>query len=554
MDLLIKLKLLWLGFLETAGFKIAAQPPITSQRLTVRCLAALGLGMLMRLSFMPISAWWIVWPVLLMSWRLIFAAANFWEASSILSSWWLGLFSVTLLPWVSHSLMHYAYFSWWLAALAVVVLLAFLVTLIGWCGGLLWLAARQCHHRWLFRSLMVLILLLMETILARIGECAWFNLAYTQLGGVFIGLVPLIGSLGMTLVVLWHLVLSYEWFIWLPDNEAEVSAEEASRLHMIYMVFSLGALLLSGVGWFYARHVTKPQNAAPLTIQVVQQATRPDQKWQSDWETLYLTVSGLESWLHNEQLCSQESLSECLRPVIRPKTSRAAAKLLIWPEGAIAEIVRLSDDFWQQLSSELEYRNIGLISGCLIANEENNAVSNGLLGLGLAHGVYRKQRLLPFGEYVPGVQLLTERWQRYLARIIPFSNLTAGEAQGPSVTFTGSEVPLLIGTAICSELGYQYLLSQQLPEAQLLVTIGDDSWFSLSASLGWLHLGVARMRSLESGRYQVWANNSGPSAIIDPMGRVLKAPSGKSAILEAKVYPLQHRYWHHRLTKFRWVP
>ena len=73
--------------------------------------------------------------------------------------------------------------------------------------------------------------------------------------------------------------------------------------------------------------------------------------------------------------------------------------------------------------------------------------------------------------------------------------------------------------------------------SQLLTSITNDAWFGRS-SAPWQHLAMARMRSVETGRYLARAANTGVSAIVDPYGRVVQSnarcsrrpsPSARSA-------------------------
>ena len=96
------------------------------------------------------------------------------------------------------------------------------------------------------------------------------------------------------------------------------------------------------------------------------------------------------------------------------------------------------------------------------------------------------------------------------------SSFSAGSATQPPLR-AGS---FRIAPYICYEIVYPELVAAHAREADLLVTISNDSWFG--ASIGPLqHLQMARMRALENGRYLIRGTNNGVSAIIDHRGQVL---------------------------------
>jgi apolipoprotein N-acyltransferase len=62
------------------------------------------------------------------------------------------------------------------------------------------------------------------------------------------------------------------------------------------------------------------------------------------------------------------------------------------------------------------------------------------------------------------------------------------------------------------------MVSKSDPE--LLVNMTNDAWFG-DTSEPWEHLALSQFRAIEHHRYFVRATNSGVSAIIDPVGRVM---------------------------------
>jgi apolipoprotein N-acyltransferase len=56
--------------------------------------------------------------------------------------------------------------------------------------------------------------------------------------------------------------------------------------------------------------------------------------------------------------------------------------------------------------------------------------------------------------------------------------------------------------------------------AEVLVNISDDGWYG-DSSAPWEHLDMVRMRAIENDRWVVRATNTGITASIDPMGRIM---------------------------------
>jgi apolipoprotein N-acyltransferase len=146
---------------------------------------------------------------------------------------------------------------------------------------------------------------------------------------------------------------------------------------------------------------------------------------------------------------------------------------------------------------------------------------------GSVGGVYRKIRLVPFGEYVP--------FQRLLFFAAPLTeqvgSFTPGE-RAEMLPVDGHRVSV----AICYEVIYPSLVRRFVTAgSELLTTITNDAWFG-DTSAPAQHFEQAAMRAVEEGRYLVRAANTGISGIVDPYGRVLRqSPVFQPAVIVDEV-------------------
>jgi apolipoprotein N-acyltransferase len=145
---------------------------------------------------------------------------------------------------------------------------------------------------------------------------------------------------------------------------------------------------------------------------------------------------------------------------------------------------------------------------------------------------YRKYRLLPFAETIPG--LSQQEWFRRSLPNIGFF----GQGAGPT-TFTietPSRKKLRLGPVICSEsLSSTHVVETAKLGAEVLLNVGSDGWFG-----DWgepqFHLAVAKLRSVETRRPQIRSANTGISALILPTGEVAaRSDIGAETVLSIDV-------------------
>ena len=187
--------------------------------------------------------------------------------------------------------------------------------------------------------------------------------------------------------------------------------------------------------------------------------------------------------------------------------------LIVWPESAVpVDVYSLRDDVFDAVA-DLEGRLVfGALESRKVAGRA--AVFNVMVAVNQGElNFFRKERLVPFGEYIPLRNVLG----RFLRPIgYPMSSITPST----SVQTLPRIGDLRLGPAICYEIAYPHLVRRRGSNADLIVVVSEDSW--LGKTIGpWQHLQIARMRALELNRPLVRATNDGVTAIIDSNGNIV---------------------------------
>ena len=222
------------------------------------------------------------------------------------------------------------------------------------------------------------------------------------------------------------------------------------------------------------------------------------------------------------------SQAECRGPRSGVPAARGGGDaLLVWPESAAWP--------WSYERSPQLRRDVARLdaAGCQVflgsdTTEGQRHFNSALLVAdGATAGVYRKRRLVPWGEYVP------------LGDVFPFIGHLARQAGSFS---PGDSVALLpwgeerIGAAICYEILFGGAVAEQVRAgATVLVTITNDAWYG-DTSAPWQHFRAARFRAAENRRPVLRAALTGVSGLIDAGGRVVaRLGVGERGVLRGRV-------------------
>ncbi len=205
------------------------------------------------------------------------------------------------------------------------------------------------------------------------------------------------------------------------------------------------------------------------------------------------------------------------------EAARTGPALIAWPETAVRQLgadrllqARLSalvDELGSALvvgASDVE--KFARPGGQQLGRRAHNAAYLVEPGRPLAEP-YRKMRLVPFGEYVP-----FEGRVPWPAWLVPGSiDGVAGEGRR---LFGLASGPTL-ATLICWGNLFADMVRHAVTDgAGLIVQLTNDSWFGPTAAPRQHNL-ASVLRAVENRIPVVIASNTGPSAILDPWGRVL---------------------------------
>ena len=157
--------------------------------------------------------------------------------------------------------------------------------------------------------------------------------------------------------------------------------------------------------------------------------------------------------------------------------------------------------------------------------------------------VYRKEKLVPFGEYVPFADVFGAVFDFF---DFPMSRLVAETGEQPRLQLGD----LTVVPSICFEIIFSSRVREQTTSVggDLLVNVSEDAWFGNSIGPH-QHFQVARMRAVEQGRYLLRSANRGITALVDPSGGVVSMlPPSESGIVAGTVHSMSGR------TPFSYLP
>ncbi|MDN6275071.1 MAG: apolipoprotein N-acyltransferase [Psychrobacter sp.] len=292
------------------------------------------------------------------------------------------------------------------------------------------------------------------------------------------------------------------------------SVVELLRRRGGYMVVPIVLLVISTSLWLINPQWTKEKGTPDLSVSLIQGNIPQDLKWLTEYQVETLNIYA--------QLTSTEW----------------GRDIILWPEssipmfqtdavGFINEMVKMAKETDTTWVTGIPYKDDAAFDE---TRDEYPPFYNSVIALGAdAEGLYKKQRLVPFGEYIPLEGLLD---------ILP--DLAGSQDIMSYSRGSDTQSPLRVrghnlGAAVCYEVAYPDTTRRNAVDTDFLLTISNDAWFGKSAG-PLQHLQMVQMRALENGRWFMRATNTGVTAIIDHKGHIVeRAPQFERMVLRGDI-------------------
>jgi len=266
-------------------------------------------------------------------------------------------------------------------------------------------------------------------------------------------------------------------------------------------LIAAGALLLLWAGYGAWRlEANAPQSGPGPMVRLVQPNIPQSEKWRAEQQRAhfadYLAMSGMLAPPDDHPL------------------------MVVWPETAVTDYYFDRRTSRRALASRMLPERGVLVTGAPRVIERTDgtaAPANSLMVLaddGRLRAVYDKHHLVPFGEYLP---------LRGLFEPLGVDKLTPGAADfesGPGPRLLSVPGLPSFSPLICYEVIFPGAVVPEGERPAFLLNITNDAWFG-NGSGPHQHFAMARMRSVEEGLPLVRAAQTGISAVIDPVGRIV---------------------------------
>jgi apolipoprotein N-acyltransferase len=479
-----------------------------------RALIALAAGAVSALAMAPFNAWpvlFLTFPV--MVFLLDGAAAGKWRGipAAALSGFWFGLgYFVPGLYWTGYAFFVDAQTFAWLSPFAVLGLPAYLALYpaLGFAlARLLWthdasrvlaLAASLTISEWLRGQLLT--------------GFPWnaFGYALSE---------PLALAQAASLIGLWGMTfLTVAIF---ASPAVLIDGGALGRKPWKAPVAALVLLLAMGVFGAIRLSMQPTQMVANVRLRIMQPNLQQDVKFNY----------GAKHEVMQKYLALSDRASGPQSTGVRD------ASILIWPESAFPFFLTREADAMAQIADLLPKGTVLITGAVRVPDDARPGVPvtrayNSIYVIdhdGSILSIYDKLHLVPFGEFLP-----LQNWMERLG-FSQLTKVTGGYIPGVrrrSLDIPGATRALPL---ICYEAIFPGNVAERDDRPGWIVNLTNDGWFGMSTG-PYQHLQQARMRAIEEGLPVVRAANTGISAVIDPMGRmVAQLGLGIEGVLDASL-------------------
>jgi apolipoprotein N-acyltransferase len=477
-----------------------------------RGLIAFAAGALSALAMAPFDAWpilFLTFPVLV--WLIDGAAVGHWGGVLVAAStgWWFGFgYFVAGLYWIGYAFLVDAPTFGWLLPFAVIGLPAVLAIFTA-------LGTALARTLWTRGPVRILALGVALTATEWLRGHVLTGFPWNAFGYALTS--PLVLAQSASVIGVWGLTFIAVVVFASPAT----LTDDIGETRWPWLPLALGLVVLAGLGGWGAWRLdhTPTLFVDKVRLRIMQPNLQQDIRFnyaaRQEVMDRYIALS--------DRASGPQSLG------VRDATH------LIWPESPFPFFLTREADALAQITKLLSSGTV-LITGAIRIAEPvdpaNPRAYNSIYVIdhdGSIFALYDKVHLVPFGEYLPlervlqrlGLQELTKQRGGFLA----------GDRRR-TIQIPGAP---LADPLICYEIIFP---GDVMPPGAgerpgWMVNVTNDGWFGISTG-PYQHFQQARVRAIEEGLPLARAANTGISAVVDPLGRIINSlPLGREGVFDS---------------------
>ena len=411
-------------------------------------------------------------------------------------------FAIVGLDWIAASMHVFGHLPLLLAGLGSGLIYGFEVMLllfIGWVVPLLFI---RRLNGWDF-GIRLFWLLMVDLLYPRFLQWSFGSVILTQIPALEQG-ADLVGAWGLGILPLGaNLLLAGAISRWCRRSTVQWPIITAN-----FVGYSLMLTAFAGYGLWRERHLSEP-TGIPLDVAVVQ----PNFSLRSLAMDPLLAVS-------NRDFSLSALLEDSAKALSALPTDTNHPRLLVWPESAWPQPFFQTPHFSTAVRVFAQRHNTSIILGSVDTQQQPDGQET-LYGAALLinaqgeiSGQYNKMTLLPFGEYIPGANIIPGL-EAMVHKAFPMISLSA-----PGTEYSVFEITegYQVAMTICFDATVPTIFRRMGENgAQFAVNLANLAWFGRSKASAQLEA-MLRWRAIENRLPVLMSSLSGETQMFTPTG------------------------------------
>jgi apolipoprotein N-acyltransferase len=313
----------------------------------------------------------------------------------------------------------------------------------------------------------------------------------------------------------WNLI-AYSWTDYL--NFLQIVSFTGTYL---FNFFSIIFFLIPAIIFFKYKKKTKLFSLAIaiaiLTINFIYGAITIKNNKKIDETNLNFIIKIISPKIEINRFFQNENPKKTILDLVKlSKPNDLKKTIFIFPEGVLSNIYLQDLKNYSYIFSENYSDKHKIILG--ISSNEESYIYNSLVVLDKDANIlakYDKNKLVPFGEFLPYENLLSKFGLKKITQ--GYLSFSASNKRNIININNIKFLPL-----ICYEIIYSGQLNKSKEDYDFIINISEDGWFGNSVG-PYQHFSHSIFRAIEEGKNIIRSSNNGISAYIDPTGQIINS-------------------------------